>query len=666
MTDHSQTSSAIRFRAVAVAVIGGLLICALTPYANILKKTTPLGGGHFPLAPFFILFWMTLLVALANRFFKRPIMTGQEMTVSWMGMTLVSGIAYTGLARTFFFNLTAPFHFATPGNGWKASLQPLLPSGWYPQDTDAIKQLYDGVEKGREMGWMELFGHIPWHAWIGPLFNWAVFILLCYAVMICLVNLISRQWIGNENMNFPLLRVPLMMQEAVDDRDLFGFLTNRFLLAGLSIPVFIHLQNGLSYYYPQFPQLPTLILAGPYFPKFGLFSGFHKLKIYIYPAFIGFAFLTSRQISFSFWVFFLLGGLMVGLLSLLGYNIPAAALGTVFGPTLSRPEEMQMIGAYGVFFLFILWLARFHIADIVRESFGKKRPVGYGAADIEWFPLPVAFWGGIAAFILLVAWCGYSGMPLVMSTLFLSAGFMVMVVAVRIICQGGLPYFTLTAAPLDGITAIFGAPAFSGMAVLGAAVMQKILFVDLRESVMPSLLHAGRVTQGIKKRRWIALFIFLMLAAGVAVSFIAMLTAAHKYGMRDLGMEWAVQSTTAVYENVHRIIVSPQETSRWVVAFMVAGAGIMTALAVCYHRFYWWPLHPIGYLTAYSSAMRILWFSFFIGWACNSLCIRYGGVALFRKMRFFFVGLIIGDFLMAGIWAVVGIFSDTAYLVLPD
>ena len=58
---------------------------------------------------------------------------------------------------------------------------------------------------------------------------------------------------------------------------------------------------GLHFYFPAVPQIPTLILAGPYFPKHGLFSGFHKLKIYIYPAFIGFAFLTSRQISFSFW-----------------------------------------------------------------------------------------------------------------------------------------------------------------------------------------------------------------------------------------------------------------------------------------------------------------------------------------------------------------------------
>jgi hypothetical protein len=121
-----------------------------------------------------------------------------------------------------------------------------------------------------------------------------------------------------------------------------------------------------------------------------------------------------------------------------------------------------------------------------------------------------------------------------------------------------------------------------------------------------------------------------------------------------------------VYENVNSLVEVPSRPGEWVVIFAAAGAVTMLVLVVCYHRFFWWPIHPIGYLTAYSSAMRILWFSFFVGWACNALCMRYGGVALFKKLRFFFIGLIIGDFLMGGLWAFVGLFSDASYLVLPD
>ena len=189
------------------------------------------------------------------------------------------------------------------------------------------------------MGWLEVVRAIPWAAWLSPLLLWGLLVLLCYLVMLFLINILSRQWIHNERMNFPLLKVPEMISKAVSEGETGSFFFNRFLLAGLSIPVFLHLINGLNLYYPSIPAIPTLFLAGPYFSDSGLFTGFQKLKIYIYPSFIGFAFLTSRQISFSFWFFFLGGCLLYGILNLLGYSIPASELGVTFGPTLATPRR---------------------------------------------------------------------------------------------------------------------------------------------------------------------------------------------------------------------------------------------------------------------------------------------------------------------------------------
>ena len=157
-----------------------------------------------------------------------------------------------------------------------------------------------------------------------------------------------------------------------------------------------------------------------------------------------------------------------------------------------------------------------------------------------------------------------------------------------------------------------------------------------------------------------------MLVVGIAASFLAMLTICYKYGVRELQLDWATRTTVAVYDNIYSLIDSPVEPGKWVLLFTLAGAFVMLVLVICYHRFYWWPIHPIGYLTAYSSAMWYLWFSFFVGWACNALCMRYGGVVLFKKLRNFFIGLIIGDFFMAGSWAIYGLFSYTSYQVLPS
>jgi hypothetical protein len=661
---ESASGSKIRLRALLLGSVLALAICLITPFNNAYRQGTPLGGGHFPLAPFYFLMWLMIFTAIIRAVFKgRNFLTGKELLVSWSLMVLLSGIAWTGLVRTFFINLTAPYQFAAVENRWEEVLQPLLPKSWYPQSQEAIVEFYNGLSGGRQMGWLEVLENIPWNAWLGPLLGWAGFVLLCYIVLICIVNLLSKQGLYHERINFPLLQVPLLMQEALDHNQLGRFFTNRFMLAGILVPVCLHLINGLNFYNPSIPSIPTLILAGNYFPKQGLFSGFYKLKIYIYPAFIGFAFLTSKQVSFSFWLLYIVGALFIGVLYILGLNIPEAALGVTFGPTIARPEETQMIGAYLVFFVFLAWLARFHFLEVLQKGFGLKKEENL---EQEWISTRLSFWGAAGGGLAIVIWCHYFGVPFLFSFLVVGAFFLFTLVATRVICQGGLAYFTLTAAPLDGIIAFFGTKFFSGVGLVVAGVAQKILFVDLRESLMPSLLHTRKVTDKVTNNRRIFFFILLVLVAGIVVSFLAMLALCYKFGVRELELDWATRTTVAVYDDIYSLIESPVETSKWVTIFTLAGACVMLILVVCYHRFYWWPIHPIGYLTAYSSAMRILWFSFFVGWLCNALCMRYGGVGLFKKLRNFFVGLIIGDFLMAGSWAIFGLFSYSSYLVLPN
>jgi hypothetical protein len=653
----------VRWRAILIGAAFALAICLITPFNNAYRQGTPLGGGHFPLAPFYILIWLMILMAILRYLFRgRGWLTGKELLVSWALMVLLSGVAWTGLARTFFINLTAPYHYATVENRWREVLHPLMPDSWYPQDQEAIINFYNGISGARDLGWFEILKKIPWNAWLGPLLGWIGFVMLCYLVMLCIVNLLSKQPLYNERMNFPLLRVPILMQEAYDGHRLGRFFSNRFLLAGMLIPVCLHLMNGISFYHPTMPSIPTLVLAGKYFPKYGLFAAFYKLKIYIFPAFIGFAFLTSKQISFSFWFFFVAGMLFVGLLNFLGINIPAAAMGVTFGPVISRPEETQMIGAYLVFFLFLAWLARFHFLDTVLKALGL-RPDDSDSTD--WFSTRVSFFGFVAGSLGIVAWCWFFGIPLIISFLVVGAFFMFSLVAMRVICQGGLAYFTLTAAPLDGLLAFLSPKVFTHAGMLAAAVVQKMLFVDLRESLMPSLLHSRKVTDGVSNNRRIGLAIVVLLVCGVAVSFLAMLALCYKFGVRELQLDWATRTSLSVYDNVYSLIESPVDTGKWVMIFTVAGALVMLVLVICYHRLYWWPIHPIGYLTAYSSAMWILWFSFLVGWLCNALCMRYGGVSLYRRLRFFFIGLIIGDFLMAGSWAIYGLFTYASYMALP-
>ena len=64
------------------------------------------------------------------------------------------------------------------------------------------------------------------------------------------------------------------------------------------------------------------------------------------------------------------------------------------------------------------------------------------------------------------------------------------------------------------------------------------------------------------------------------------------------------------------------------------------ALSVLRLRFVAWPLHPVGYLLAFSWPMKMIWFSLFVGWVAKVLLVRFGGVSLYRAARPVFIGLI--------------------------
>ncbi|TVM29357.1 DUF6785 family protein, partial [Oceanidesulfovibrio marinus] len=152
-----------------------------------------------------------------------------------------------------------------------------------------------------------------------------MFIRICYGLMLCLVNLCGHHCVVNELVHGPLLRLPHMMAYSFYDCAFVKFLGNKSLLLGFILVLFLHTVNVLT--------------------NFGLFSCFHKLKIYIYPAFLGLAFLTTRQISLCCWFFFLLGGLSYALFSAMRIQVPSAGLVTTFGRSLARPEDAQVIGA---------------------------------------------------------------------------------------------------------------------------------------------------------------------------------------------------------------------------------------------------------------------------------------------------------------------------------
>ncbi|MDP6506773.1 MAG: hypothetical protein QF886_24315, partial [Planctomycetota bacterium] len=59
---------------------------------------------------------------------------------------------------------------------------------------------------------------------------------------------------------------------------------------------------------------------------------------------------------------------------------------------------------------------------------------------------------------------------------------------------------------------------------------------------------------------------------------------------------------------------------------------------------------PIGLAVSSSWSMHLVWLPIFIGWFCKTTIVKYTGGSGYRRCLPFFMGLIVGDYIVGGIW----------------
>jgi hypothetical protein len=91
-------------------------------------------------------------------------------------------------------------------------------------------------------------------------------------------------------------------------------------------------------------------------------------------------------------------------------------------------------------------------------------------------------------------------------------------------------------------------------------------------------------------------------------------------------------------------------------ATIATGIGLVLTLLLGALRmkFTWWLWHPVGYATCSSWSMEKLWCCLFIGWLLKLVITRYGGAPAYRKALPFFVGLVLGEFVVGSLWSIFG------------
>ncbi|MBM4033714.1 MAG: hypothetical protein FJ291_18305 [Planctomycetes bacterium] len=619
----------LTLRSLAVGTAMVVLINVGAPYSLYHLHSSDWAIGYLPLSVVFFFFVLVVANLVLRRLAPIAALARSELMVIFVMALVGASIPTWGTASYLVSLIAAPFsHQATPENQWAEYLHPHLKEWLAPNDETALRWFYLGLPKGEA---------VPWHAWAGPLAWWTAFLFALFVLCHCTVVAFRRQWAQHERLSFALMEVPLhMVEEPGPGRCLPPFLRQRLFWVGFALPVFIVLWNAVSYFDPPFPTIPTnwgMATVGAGFPPFALHVNF---------ALIGFTFFIHREVAFSIWFFVVLSMVEEGILNRLGYTIPDRECYTLGMPAIG----WQSFGAMCVLVGTIAWMARRHLAAIVKGAFARKPAPEEADEMMSYRALVVS---ALLSLAFIVFFLRRSGLSYPVVGVFFAAVMVLYLGVTRIVMEGGLLFVRgpLIAQTFTNFALGTEAVGHAGATSLG---LHYSWAHELKGFFMAASAHGARLTEAAprlrRKMTWVILYAGLL---ALVVSTLFTVWMAYRWGaIRFEGWIFGRGSSIG-YDEVLRHMRNPHGPDAPRLTWLGIGAAAMALLTLLRYRFAWWPIHPIGLPVAICSyPINFFVLSFFLGWASKALIISIGGVRAYARAKFFFLGIILGFFTACG------------------
>jgi len=607
------------------SIIIGLILVLLNVYwisaGNEIWGTVQLTIATLFFNSVFTLFVLSLLNLLSQKFAPKLSLSQPEMIIIYVMVVMTSTISGHTMMSFLIGGLTHSSWFATPENEWEELFIHYIPKWIAVSDRSVLKGYFEGEST------FYLSQNI--RAWLAPALAWSLFVTILWFVMICINIFIKRQWTQRERLAYPIIQLPLDMTTEPK-----RFFKNRLLWIGFAIAGGIDLINGLNFLYPSIPYIPVRIhQIGHLFrekPWNAIGSWTH---ISFYPFIIGMAFFMPVDLSFSCWFFYVFGKIQAVFASAVG-------LGDVH-------TFEQSIGAWISIGIVALWLGRSYFRKAIGEIFIKREKL-----DDESVSFRQAAIGIVIGMILLVIFCLQAGMSISIIGFFWILYFAIALGITRVRAELGPPDQTIIYVdPGRTIVATLGTHR-TGAANMTIISLLYALNRCNRAHPMPSQLEAlklGEVT-GVSNRLMLTAMT-IATAVGIIATFWIHLTLMYQYGASVHGVTYGGET----YMRLQSWLAYPKETDYTALRFIGAGFLFTIFLMFMKSRFLWWPFHPAGYVLTTGEGMVYSWFAVFISWTLKFAILKYGGIKSYRKAIPFFFGLILGEYVVACIWSIIGI-----------
>ena len=622
------------------------------PHSGVTVRAIILGLLLIPVNTYFIManhlkFWSTLPTTMSliynvvitlmvlipfnlllNRFLPRFALRQGELLTVFVMLSLSSAIAGHDMMQTVIPTISDAFWFATPENEWRQLFWRYLPP-WLTSNNEAsLKPFYDGEST--------IYTMVHLKGWLRPILWWTLFLTVLIWVMICLDVFLRKQWIERERLSYPIVQLPLEMTRL--DGRLFR---SKMMWLGFAIAGGINLINGFHVLFPEIPEVPVRHAEiGQYFTQ-KPWSSIGWTPVYIRSFAVGLAYLMPLEMSFSIWFFYWFWK---------AQRVLGSALGLDVMPGFPY-DWQQVMGGYLVLACFALWSGRRYFITVFKHIFRGYRSPG----EIDDSREPMRYrWAAIGlacGLFFLFTFSQQGGMELWTIALYFLIYYLLAMSLTRIRAEVGPPTIRTYATPHDILTDIFGTRLISH----GSLTMMRLYLTFNRGSrahPMPHTLEGFKLAEesGMRSGR---LIVAMMLAAviGILASFWAYLVVGYKIGVvSDLG--------TGGYNLLRSWIYHPVDTDVPAVIFIGIGALFTGFFWWLRTLFPFWPFHPAAYMVAgEKSTIGRLWFSIFISWGVKTILLKVGGIRLYRKAYPLFLGLILGEFMIGGIWVLIRLFT---------
>ena len=540
----------------------------------------------------------------------------------------------------------------------------------------------------------DLRGFVPWRAWTAPLLSWGLLWVAMFLAMYALGAILFRQWSDREKLTFPLTTIPLMLTEpgAHAGRYLPRLVSSRALWAGTITALLVYGLNGLNFYDSDVPALALNVDLGPLFsrpPWRAVLADGNPFTLRIVLLAVGVAFFMDLQLAFSLWFFYLGCRLWLVVLYLQGRLDIAAWAG---GPGYGRAAwQFQGIGAAAGIVLVAIWLARRHLADVVR-----KAVTGSDAIDDRDDPLPhrAAVLLLLIALILLGIWGSLSGAGWWFGVLGMAVMLMFATMAARVRAQCPAPGIGLVpGAPLLLMMALGGLVSFGVLPMTYFLIAGSFMCAGSFLLMMPALMEGfqiasvARIPRGALGAACAVGFVVAVLAGGYVLlnwGYARGLstmrgTVSERDDFSSLIWRWRAENNSGYNPRLRRFELRAADAaghpldadqrrqlaelealpsvgpSVRVAGYSAAFTCLLAWVRLTFLRF---PLHPLGYALATTPLLAQLWFSILLAWLIRLAGVRLGGVRLLRsRMQPYMIGLILGSVGAVLVWDVVAIYK---------